>query len=176
VDGELWIAGLSNEEFASVLRRAPYPFRGAAASTGLEIFHGAHGKWETAAPIFTFMPFDTAAGKQLLASLRGKTLAELGWGNLPIDMITFEREGERYVLMANDARGTMKLRVKDIEAALARPGLTAQAEAQAGVPYRSSPLGGVVQLADLDAEHVLLLTRDLKTGSLTLAPRPKEWI
>lgn len=195
VDGELWIAGLSNEEFASTLRRAPYPFTGTAATTGLEIYHGAHGKWETAAPIFAFIPYEGPSGKQLLASylctplvafsrdevrasqrLRGKTLAELGWGNVPIDMVVIEREGEKYLLMANDARGTMKLKLRDIDAALARPGLAERADAQAGVPYLNSPLGSVVQLADLDAKNVLLLSRDLKTGSLSLAPRPKEWI
>ncbi len=43
VDGELLIAGLSNEEWASTLRRTPFPFEGEVAVTGLEIYHGAHG-------------------------------------------------------------------------------------------------------------------------------------
>jgi hypothetical protein len=53
VDGELIVAGLSNEEFASTLRRIPFPFTGAVDDTSLEIFHVSHGKWETAAPIRT---------------------------------------------------------------------------------------------------------------------------
>src|SRR6202789_2345497 len=39
VDGALLIAGLSNEEFSSRLRRIPFPFGDEAAGTSLEIFH-----------------------------------------------------------------------------------------------------------------------------------------
>lgn len=37
-------------------------------------------------------------------------------------------------------------------------------------------MGGVVQLADFDAENVLVLSRDLAYGGLTLSPRPKEYL
>lgn len=193
IDGELYIAGVSNEEFSSVLRRAPYPFGKDVKATGLEIYHGAHGAYETQAPIFTFIPFEAGGKRQILASyvctplvtftvdelkvaprLRGKTIAELGWGNLPFDMIAYQSGGERYVLLANSMRGTMKLRVADIEAALAKPGITTPSEARTGVAYANSPLGSVVQLADLDADHVLVLSRELASGGLTFSPRPKQ--
>ncbi len=51
VDGVLLVAGLSNEEFSSRLRRVPYPFDGSAQSTLVEIYHVDHGKYETEAPI-----------------------------------------------------------------------------------------------------------------------------
>ena len=51
--GELFVAGLSNQEFSSTLRRIPYPFTGAAGETQLEIYHVAHGRYETRAPIRT---------------------------------------------------------------------------------------------------------------------------
>ncbi len=108
-DGELFISGLSNEEFASTLRRARYPFESEAKTTSVEIYHGNHAAWETHAPIVTFMPFELDGKSHLLASyvctplvtlpiealtpkarVRGKTIAELGWGNVPIDMIGYE--------------------------------------------------------------------------------------
>ncbi len=44
-DGELLIAGLGNEAFASTLRRAAFPFTAGAKATTLEIFHTSHGKY-----------------------------------------------------------------------------------------------------------------------------------
>src|SRR4051794_29976526 len=47
VDGKVLIAGLSNEEFSSSLRSIPFPFQAAAKGTGIEIWHGSHGRFET---------------------------------------------------------------------------------------------------------------------------------
>ena len=41
------VAGLSNEEFASKLRSVAYPFEANAPGTSVEIYHGAHGAYET---------------------------------------------------------------------------------------------------------------------------------
>ena len=41
--GEVFVAGVSNQEFSSTLRRIPYPFTGAASETQVEIYHLAHG-------------------------------------------------------------------------------------------------------------------------------------
>src|SRR5712692_6202637 len=56
VDGKVFVAGLSNEEFASNLRAIPFPFSQAEKGTSIEIFHGSHGRFETNAPIRTFVP------------------------------------------------------------------------------------------------------------------------
>ena len=66
VDGALLVAGLSNEEFSSKLRRIPFPFKDEVTDNNLEIFHVSHGKWETAAPIRTFVPYE--GGRSILAS------------------------------------------------------------------------------------------------------------
>src|SRR6202035_934956 len=50
VDGLLLVAGASNEEFSSTLRRIPFPFSGDLVSNSLEIYHVSHGKYETASP------------------------------------------------------------------------------------------------------------------------------
>lgn len=188
MDGEIWIAGLSNEEFASQLRRAPYPFTGEVEATGLEIYHGAHGEYETFAPIFAFMPYELDGKPHILASylctplvtfsvdelkskdkLRGKTIAELGYGNLPLDMLPFQgRDGEDYVLLTNNRRGTMRIPAKDIRDAQKRPGITEEVGPRHGVDYLSSPVGSVVQVTEQGADKVLMLSRSLENGSLVL--------
>src|SRR6201999_3419016 len=140
VDGALLVAGLSNEEFSSKLRRIPFPF-GAAAETvanSLEIFHVSHGKWETAAPIRTFVPYDE--GRAILASYTctpvvhfpladlqpgtktvGRTVAELGAVNQPLDMVSFVQDGEEYLLVANSAHRLVKIACRDIDSQPALP-------------------------------------------------------
>jgi hypothetical protein len=195
IDGELYIAGLSNEEFASKLRRARFPFGGETAGTGLEIYHGAHGEYETFAPIYSFIPYDIAGDRHLLAGylctplvtfpldevrstprLRGKTIAELGWGNWPIDLIDYEYGGDRFLLVANNQRGTMKLRADDIATAQKGAGITSEAEPRTGVDYQTVPLGNVAQVSDLDPENILVLGRSMENGALVLSVRPKRWL
>jgi hypothetical protein len=53
-DGRLWIAGLSNEEFASKLRAIPYPFATVDRGVSVEICHGNHKAVETRSPVNAF--------------------------------------------------------------------------------------------------------------------------
>ena len=188
VDGTLLVAGLSNEEFSSRLRRIPFPFTGEVTATSLEIFHVSHGKWETAAPIRTFVPYGGGAG--ILASYTctpvvhfpladltqgakavGRTVAELGAVNQPLGMVSFTQDGEEYVLVANTAHGLVKIACRDIDG---QAPLTEPAE-PVGVPRETKDLHGIRRLADLDGGHVLVLQADdagrqhlrsLKTASL----------
>ena len=104
----LVVAGLSNEEFASKLRSIPYPFATADAGTSVEIFHGNHGRLETRSPVYTFIPYTIGNKQYLIASYTctplvrfpldslngskvvGTTIAELGNGNRPLDMIALQ--------------------------------------------------------------------------------------
>jgi hypothetical protein len=188
VDGMLLIAGLSNEEFSSRLRRIPFPFRDGVTGSSLEIFHVSHGKWETAAPIRAFVPYD--GGASILASYTctpvvhfsladltdgakavGRTVAELGPVNQPLDMVSFKQDGEEYLLVANTAHGLVKIACRDIDS---QPPLTEPRE-PVGVPRETKDLQGIRRLANLDGGHVLVLQRDdggrqhlrsLKTASL----------
>ena len=188
VDGTLLVAGLSNEEFSSRLRRIPFPFTGEVSGTSLEIFHVSHGKWETAAPIRTFVSYD--GGASILASYTctpvvhfpladlaqgakavGRTVAELGAVNQPLDMVSFTQDGEEYVLVANTAHGLVKIACRDIDG---QSPLTEPAE-PVGVPRETKDLQGIRRLADLGGGHVLVLQADdagrqhlrsLKTASL----------
>ncbi|MCH9651374.1 MAG: hypothetical protein K0U98_24320 [Deltaproteobacteria bacterium] len=195
VDGELLIAGLSNEEFNSVLRRTPFPFEPQVAVTGLEIYHGAHGKYETHAPIYSFLPFDVGGKQHLLAGylctplvtfsmdevrkntkLRGKTIAELGWGNVPTDMVPYKQDGEDWILVANNRRGPMKFKASDIEAANKKPGITTEVGPRVGLVDHSVPLGHVAQLDRFNDQLIVLLTRDMETGGLNLSSRSSKWL
>lgn len=187
VDGKVMVAGLSNEEFSSTLRAIPYPFRAADKGAGIEIFHGAHGRFETNAPVRTFVPYDIGGQKHILAAytctplvripvselkpgakVKGTTIAELGNRNRPLDMITYHKDGGQYILMANSSRGVMKLPAENLEK---YNGIVAQTERE-GVPYETvATLKGVQQLDKLDEGHALLLTDesgtlDLRTISL----------
>lgn len=185
LDGELFIAGLSNEEFASNLRSVKYPFESADVGTSIEIFHGAHGNYETRSPIRTFTSFGIDGDPHLLAAytctplvkipvsqlvsgdkVRGTTVAELGNRNRPLDMIVYQRDGQDFVLMANSSRGLMKISVdgiNDIE------GITERISGTSGLPYETvSSIEGVVQLDRLNKDHAVVLV-DNSEGEISLA-------
>ncbi len=160
VDGTLLVAGLSNEEFSSRLRRIPFPFTSQATATSLEIFHVSHGKWETAAA-------DLADGTKAV----GRTVAEFGGVNQPLDMVSFVQDGEEYLLIANTAHGLVKIACRDVDG---QQPLTEPKE-PIGVPRETKDLRGILRLASLNGGHVLALQADdsgrrhlrsLKTSSL----------
>ncbi len=195
--GHLYVAGLSNEEFASNLRKVPYPFTGDMTATSVEIYHGAHGAYETHSPISTLMPYEIEGEAHLLAAytctplvtfpldkledgkhLKGKTIAELGFGNRPLDMISFDKDGEPYILVLNSSRGGMKIDPKDVEKAEAivtHEHITRDTPA-AGVPYVTLPMAGVLRADNFDDKHLVVLRRDLNTGGLQLRLWRTEWI
>jgi hypothetical protein len=177
VDGRLIVAGLSSEEFASTLRAIPFPFKEADKGAGIQIFHGAHGKIETASPIRTFTPYKLNGEDTIMAAytctplvkipvselkagakVKGTTIAELGNRNQPLDMIVYTKGGKDYILMANSARGVMKIPAEGFGSA--QP-ITARPQGEtAGVKYETlKELQGVAQLDKLDANHALLLIK-----------------
>src|SRR5262249_35102211 len=118
-DGKILVAGLSNEEFGSQLRVIPFPFAQVDKGTSVEIFHGAHGKFETKSPVRTFAVFDVGGQPNVLAAytctplvrfplsdlkpgakVKGTTIAELGNRNRPLDMFVYNKDGKDYILMA----------------------------------------------------------------------------
>ena len=62
VNGNLMVAGLSNEEWNSALRSIPFPFRKADQGATLQIWHSSHGRYETQSPIRTFVPLHDRVG------------------------------------------------------------------------------------------------------------------
>jgi hypothetical protein len=196
VDGEVYVAGLSNEEFASALRRLPYPFGRAPARTTVEIYHTSHDRWETAAPIESFLPIALDGKPSLLAGygcspivvfnrvdfaskrhLRGKTVSELGGGNRPFDMIRYVNPaGKEYVLVANSDRTLMRLDPAAIAAAPEMTTSVKQAYEPAGVGYLPVASFGVLQLDNYNRAGVVLLQRDREDGGLDVVSRNFRWL
>jgi hypothetical protein len=195
VEGELWVAGLSNEEFASAFRRVPFPFTANGAVTTVEIYHTSHNKWETAAPIEAFLPI-TINGQSLVVAgygcaplatfsqadirsqrhLRGRTVAEMGGGSRPIDIISFENNGKTTILVANSHRTLMRF---DAGALVSGAALTTPVDAayqSAGVPYQPISSAGVMQIDDFGPAAVLVMQRDIESGAVELRTQNKRWL
>jgi hypothetical protein len=184
-DGRLYVAGLSNEEFASKLRSVQYPFAAADGGTSVEIFHGNHGQLETRSPVYAFVPYRinntphlvagylcTPLVKFPVASLQsgtkvvGTTIAELGNRNRPIDMVVYKKDGREFILMSNTARGVMKIPTDGF--ATAAPITERVASETGGVGYEKvASMTGIEQLDLLDADRSLVLSR--AGGGLNLA-------
>jgi hypothetical protein len=185
IDGRVFLAGLSNEEFASKLRAITFPFTSADLGTSIEIYHGAHGNFETRSPVRTFTPFVVNGEPQLLAAytctplvtiplsqlkagakLRGTTVAELGNQNRPLDIISYEKDGQNFLLLANSARGVMKIGTQNLEK---QTGITNPVKGTAGLGYDTvKDLKGVEHLDKLSNTSALLLVRSDDKSTLSL--------
>jgi hypothetical protein len=190
--GRVWVSGLSNEEFASKLWSIPYPFSKADGGTSLEIFHDNHQALETRAPMYAFIPYSingqphivgaytcTPLVKFPIAELkpnsgnkyRGATIAELGAGNRPIDMIAYQKNGAEFLLMANTSRGVMKIPTQGF--ATAKPITTPSNLETAGVPYETiRSMQGIQQLDLLDATHSIVVQRQGTSANLQAVDLP----
>jgi hypothetical protein len=178
VDGRVYLAGLSNEQFSSRLVSIPYPFETSAADgTSVEIYHGAHGQFETRSPVRTFAPYKIKGEPFLMAAytctplvkfpvaalkpgskFRGTTVAELGNRNNPLDMVVYQKGGKDYILLANSSRGVMKISTDGIDDAKS---IESRIADTAGMPYEKvTELKNVVQLDLLDKENALVLIQD----------------
>ncbi|MEA1786384.1 hypothetical protein U1E44_09800 [Arenibacter sp. GZD96] len=193
--GQLMVSGLSNKEFSSTFRSIPFPFKADQDYASLEIYHAAHGQYETYAPIKTFNVIQLEDKDYLIASytctplvlfpidelrngvhVKGRTVAELGAGNSPIDMISIAKEGNRYFLMSNTNRPIMRIAYTDIvnfKDTMTEP--VPEFSATAGVDYISLPLVNVLELDNLDATKVVYLQRTA-SGALVLTSRSTQWM
>ena len=176
VDGKIFIAGLSNEEFASNLRAVNFPFAEVSPGTSIEIYHGAHGKVETRSPVRTFAAYKIGGQDYLVAAytctplvkipvadlkpgqkVRGVTVAELGNGNRPLDMVVYKKAGKDYILMANSSCGVMKITTENIATT---DSITAPVKGTAGLTYEKiESLSGVEQLDRLNDALAVVLIR-----------------
>jgi hypothetical protein len=174
VDGRLFLAGLSNEEFSSRLLAIPFPFTEAPDGASVEIYHGSHGQFETRSPIRTFAAYKINGEPYLLAAytctplvkvpvadlkagahVKGKTIAELGNHNVPLDMVVYTKDGKDYILMANNSRGVMKIPTEGADTATP---ITQRVPDTQGLSYEKiEKLKGVLQLDQLDKDSAVVI-------------------
>jgi hypothetical protein len=190
-DGKVLVSGVSPNPAGgrplSTVRELAFPLTSADAGVNVEIYHGAHGGLENFSTVRTFVPFNVDGEPSVLAGftctplvrfdvkslksdkpVRGTTVAELGNRNRPYDMIVYEKGGESWLLMANSARGVMKISTNDIGRS---EGITAPVGGGgvAGQEYKTiEELKGVVQLDQLNDSHAIILVQH-EGGSQDLA-------
>jgi hypothetical protein len=184
-EGRLIVSGQTAEEPGSAVTSITFPFSEFSPPAALEIYHGAHGAVEAGSAPRAFVPFTIDGEPHLLAGyqctplvkfplsdlkagekVRGTTVAELGNRNRPLDMVAYEQGGKDYLLMANSARGVMKISTDDIAR---EEGITERVEGEtAGQKYETiSALEGTVQLDRVgDAQVVVLIQPE--GGPMTL--------
>lgn len=181
-DGKVWVAGISNEEFASAFRQLAFPFTNTQQSTSLEIYHWAHKKSETQSPVMTFTPMQLNGKLHMVAAytctplvsfevaglahgqkVLGRTVADLGTGNQPTDIVAYSIAGKDYVLVANRTHAMMKVSAADIAS-----GKQLTPETDSGIARTNvAPPGAVTQLANYDANNVIVMQKN-STGSVDL--------
>jgi hypothetical protein len=170
-DGEIFVTGISNQRFASMLHRIPYPFNAQMATSTVEIWHPVHGEFETRAPIIRQLIREVRGEPYLFAvygctplvrfrlkslkdgaHVHGETIGELGYGSNPLDMLTFTDpfDGKEYLLVTIDTRSASRIAVADLESA--QPGPT-------GGPIDFGPggLGKTQRDLPIHAEHMAIL-------------------
>jgi hypothetical protein len=177
VDGTLFVAGLSNEEFTSRLRQIPYPFDGSATETSVEIFHVDHGKYETQSPIRALTSF--GGGSKILATytctpvvqfsidqlrgeglVRGRTVAELGPMNQPFSIVSYDRDGEEFLLVSNTRHPLLKIPAAAIASQEALSVPLSDPGSSLGVPRENLEHPGVTWMANLDRGSVVVIQND----------------
>lgn len=185
VDGQVIASGSTSSSASSGVRALAFPFGDKNATSNLEIYHAAHARTEDNAVIRTFVPFNINGEPSVLAGftctplvkfsvseiagtdkIKGTTVAELGNRNQPLDMIAYKQDGKDFLLLANSARGVMKVSTANIDR---KDGLTAPVSGggTAGQTYETiTALQGTVQLDRLNDTHAVVLQQ--ADGTLNL--------
>ena len=188
-EGKVFASGLAVGDSPSSVHQIPFPFAEGLTGTSVEIFHGAHGRVESSSAIRTFVPMNINGEPSLLAGFvctplvrfpisnlkstektRGTTVAELGNHNKPIDMIHYEKDGKDFLLLANSARGVMKISTENIDR---QEGIESPVRVESsGQKYETiESLKGVVQLDRLNDKHAIVLVQG-DAGKLDLRTVP----
>ena len=194
-DGQVFVAGISNEEFSSTLRRVTYPFDGQSSSTSVRIYHVAHERYETRAPIRA-MGFATIDGQDTLiaaytcspivliptadlkdgAKVTGRTVGDMGNGQ-PLSLVSISFAGQPSIFVTNVAHGPRVIPISGLQNVTA---YLPDNSPHGGVgdwrpEYPLGPVGkelmfiGSSLYADkLDDKYLVSVTRDAPSGDLNL--------
>jgi hypothetical protein len=90
--------------------------------------------------------------------VKGRTVAEMGSGNTPIDMLSLNKGSQSFLVMANTAREVSKVDYKNIAAFEGT--LTEPVKGTAGVSFTLMPdMTKVLQMDKLDDTQLILLQK-----------------
>ena len=194
-NGELFVAGISNEDFCSVLRRMPFPFNGAESISNIEMFHIAHDQYETRAPIRSMLVKNIDGIDQLVAAytcsplvliplnelkdgakVKARTIGDMGNGQ-PIDMVSFDLQGNEMLFVTSNSRSPQVIPLSGLNNAkvVTEKDFERGMKADLGPILPYGPMGQAVmfvgsslQIDLLNEGQFVSLTRDASTGSLDL--------
>jgi hypothetical protein len=181
-NGELLVAGLSNEEFSSKLRRMAYPFDDDVSTSSIEIWHAVHAQYETRAPIISQTVTEIDGVPTLIAiyactpivriplaelidgaEVRGTMIGEMGFGNTPIDIVPYVNgwDGTSNVVVTNTNRSAASLNLAAVATAEEMPhGEGVQPVfSVAGVDQFALPMSGTMHLDTLDENYAVVVRR-----------------
>ena len=114
------------------------------------------------------------------AHIRGKTIAELGYGNTPAGLIAYTKtdqgKTEEFLMLVNFERGSSIIPVSELEAASARPGIETIVPygKVVGLDVMPAPLAGTMRLDNLDEKSFVVVRRRLEKDALQLVTVGKE--
>ena len=171
--GEILVAGLSNEEFSSKLRRIPFPFTDEVSTSSIEIWHAVHAQYETRAPIISQTVAELDGVPTLIAiyactpivripladltdgaEVRGTMIGEMGFGNTPLDIVPYVNawDGSSNVVVTNTNRSAASLNLEAVATAEAMPHGEGVGNvfSVAGVAQYALPMSGTQHLDTLD--------------------------
>ncbi|MEL6688820.1 MAG: hypothetical protein AAFP28_00760 [Pseudomonadota bacterium] len=178
--GELLVAGVSNEEFSSKLRRIPFPFTNEVSTSSIEIWHAVHAQYETRAPIISQTVAEIDGEATLIAiyactpivkiplseltdgaEVRGTMIGEMGFGNTPLDIVPYVNawDGTSNVVVTNTNRSAASLNIEAIGAAEEMPhGEGVQPVfSVAGVYQFPLPMSGTLHLDTIDETYAVVV-------------------
>lgn len=176
-DGQVYVAGISNEEFSSGFRRIGFPFNGEESLSTLEIYHVSHGQYETNAPIRTFVPYSMDGSNYIVAGytctplvlfpmdnlgngehVRGKTVAELGNRNRPLDIIPYtDSNGNERLMIANSSYSVMRVNPEDFQNQEHLDQPMADGMETTGVPFEMLEYTDVMHMDNLNDDYLVML-------------------
>lgn len=191
----LYVAGISNEEFNSVLRYLPYPFSGKEEISEIEMYHIAHDRYETRAPIRSMVARELNGVDYLVAAytcsplvlipiselkdgvkVKAKSIGDMGNGQ-PLDIVGFNLNGEEMLFVTNNSRSPRSIPLKGL--ANATP--VTEEDFERGGKLDMSPImpfgpmgkaimftGASIRLDLLNEKQFISLNRDIETGNLDL--------
>lgn len=196
--GELFVAGVSNEEFSSKLRRMSFPFDNEVATSSVEIWHAVHAQYETRAPIITQTITELDGEPTLIAiyactpivriplseledgaKVKGEMIGEMGFGNTPIDIVEYVNgwDQSKNVLVTNTNRSAVQIPLNAIASAQTMPeGEGVQPVfSVAGVDQHPMPMSGTLHLDTVDENWAIVVRRspeDTRNIQLHTIPLP----
>ena len=194
-NGELFVAGVSNEEFSSVLRRMPYPFNGKESISNIEMYHIVHDQYESRAPIRSMQIKNIDGIDQIVAAytcsplvlipltelkdgakVKARTLGDMGNGQ-PLDMVAFNLMGQDMLFVTNKGRAPQLIPLKGLNNAKVVTDKDFERGGKLDInpimPYgpMGKPImfvGSSLQIDLLNESQFVSLTRDAPTGSLNI--------